>query len=478
MRSYNQFKLVETDRWQAFYVEQSALPDVTFNFGESYAGYLSGGNGSQMFFWYFPTTNPAGKNDTVIWTNGGPGCSSLGGLMQENGPISWRPGQASPVANPWSWHKLANVVWVDYPIGTGYSHGSITAQDDSDLAQQFLAFWDSFTTTFEMYNHRLFISSESYGGVHVPYISATMIAQGDNTRFNVQGGLMYSPVMPFVKELGLDLATIPTFARYWQPVLNIPSDGRVNVEEMSMACGLDLYFREHLAFPPPAQPWESINRSCPIFEEFFSNAINANNCLNVYHVPDICPVQFNVLGDPALPSPEGFVPWPSRPDVRQALHATLQNATRWHLCQPHVFDTVNGTAHYNTSDHAARMRMLIEHTNNVIIASGTADAAVFPNGTAIAIQHLTWNGAQGFQEHPGEAFVVPKHKRGGDVTTWAGGGEVGFFQKERGLMYMQLLAGHQLPQYAPTAAFRHLEYLLGRVEGVGDAGNWSIDMGR
>lgn len=37
----------------------------------------------------------------------------LSGFLQENGPFSWKPGTFLPVANPWSWHKLANIIWYD-----------------------------------------------------------------------------------------------------------------------------------------------------------------------------------------------------------------------------------------------------------------------------------------------------------------------------------------------------------------------------
>jgi carboxypeptidase C (cathepsin A) len=39
-------------------------------------------NASELYFWFFPSTNPAAKNEILIWLNGGPGCSSLEGFLQ------------------------------------------------------------------------------------------------------------------------------------------------------------------------------------------------------------------------------------------------------------------------------------------------------------------------------------------------------------------------------------------------------------
>lgn len=84
--------------------------------GESYAGLLpisNATNASELFFWFFPSENPKAKNEIVIWLNGGPGCSSLEGLLQENGPFLWQYGTFAPVPNPWSWTNLTNMVWVE-----------------------------------------------------------------------------------------------------------------------------------------------------------------------------------------------------------------------------------------------------------------------------------------------------------------------------------------------------------------------------
>lgn len=67
----------------------------------------------ELFFWFFPSNNSAADDEIMIWLNGGPGCSSLEGFLQENGPIWWQSGTLKPVQNPWSWNRLTNMVWVE-----------------------------------------------------------------------------------------------------------------------------------------------------------------------------------------------------------------------------------------------------------------------------------------------------------------------------------------------------------------------------
>jgi serine carboxypeptidase len=52
-------------------VNGTGIPEVNFNIGESYAGLIptSPTNKTSLYFWFFPTTNPAGKDDLVIWLN-------------------------------------------------------------------------------------------------------------------------------------------------------------------------------------------------------------------------------------------------------------------------------------------------------------------------------------------------------------------------------------------------------------------------
>lgn len=81
----------------------SAIPAVSFDIGESYAGLLPISDKSdetrELYFWFFPSENPAATEEVVIWLNGGPGSSSLGGLLRGNGPFLWQPGTPAPIKN-------------------------------------------------------------------------------------------------------------------------------------------------------------------------------------------------------------------------------------------------------------------------------------------------------------------------------------------------------------------------------------------
>jgi carboxypeptidase D len=95
---------------------------------------------------------------------GQPGCSSLEGFLQENGPFQWQYGTYKPVQNTWAWTNLTNVVWVEQPVGTGFSQGTPTAANEKDVAAQFLGFWKNFMDTFDLQNSKVYITGESYAG--------------------------------------------------------------------------------------------------------------------------------------------------------------------------------------------------------------------------------------------------------------------------------------------------------------------------
>ena len=96
----------QTAKTKKFAVDGADLPFVDFDIGESYAGLLPISDEpdvSELYFWFFPSNNPSADDEILIWLNGGPGCSSLEGFFQENGPVLWQYGTYRPVQNPYTW---------------------------------------------------------------------------------------------------------------------------------------------------------------------------------------------------------------------------------------------------------------------------------------------------------------------------------------------------------------------------------------
>jgi len=80
----------------------------------------------------------------VIWLNGGPGCSSLLGLLQENGPCLVNDDGQSTTSNPYSWTEAAHVLFLDQPANVGYSYGEGNDINEEMIAEGAYYFLQSF----------------------------------------------------------------------------------------------------------------------------------------------------------------------------------------------------------------------------------------------------------------------------------------------------------------------------------------------
>jgi carboxypeptidase D len=135
------------------------------------------------------------KNEITIWLQGGPGCSSLDGLLQENGPFLWQSGTYQPVRNMYSWTNLTNIVYIDQPVGTGLSPGKPTVDNEVDISNQFNDFWRRFIDVFEMQGYKVYLAGESYAGMYIPYIAEGFIEQNDTEYFNLKGIQINDPTI-------------------------------------------------------------------------------------------------------------------------------------------------------------------------------------------------------------------------------------------------------------------------------------------
>lgn len=71
---------------------------------------------------------PDNNDPLTLWLGGGPGCSSKIGFLFEIGPFylpAETPYDSKPlIPNPYSWHTLSNILFIDSPPGVGYSLAS------------------------------------------------------------------------------------------------------------------------------------------------------------------------------------------------------------------------------------------------------------------------------------------------------------------------------------------------------------------
>ncbi|TRM57134.1 Alpha/Beta hydrolase protein [Schizophyllum amplum] len=154
------------------YVRDSGVCETTPGVGQM-SGYIDIGTNMSMWFWFFESRDSPETAPFTLWLNGGPGCSSMIGLFQENGPCLVNEDGNSTYINPYSWNNISNaVIYIDQPIGTGFSYGSTDAVNSTFSAAPF--FWKAFQVLFESeefskFESREFIfATESYGGHYGP----------------------------------------------------------------------------------------------------------------------------------------------------------------------------------------------------------------------------------------------------------------------------------------------------------------------
>lgn len=142
-----------------------------------------------------PQTPATVKTDGCIRFNGGPGCSSLSGLLSENGPFTWDAGTQAPVQNPYTWVNLTNMVWVEQPVGVGFTQGVPDISNEVELAQQLIGFYKNFVDAFKLHNRKVYLTGESYGGYYVPYIADAFINAKDKKYYNLAGVAINDPIL-------------------------------------------------------------------------------------------------------------------------------------------------------------------------------------------------------------------------------------------------------------------------------------------
>lgn len=442
-------------RASEFYVDGATIPQVDWDVGPSWAGLLpisgAANETRELFFWFFPPGPEGSLDDLIFWTNGGPGCSSMDGLLQENGPISWLLGQAKATPNQYSWTNLSSILYVDQPVGTGYSQGVPDVSNEDEVAEQLVGFFQQFLEVFsELKGKNFYLSGESYAGMYVPYTANYIYEHPGALDLSLKGFWISDPVLSS-NAIQSEIPAVD-FVHKYENVFALNQSFLAEIDAIAEQCNYTGYYNTYATYPPAPAPFPYYDSwdtdACDVWDAIFDAALVVNPGFDVYHIFSTWPLLWDVLGFPTQVFQTQVAPlYFNRTDVKEALHAPLD--VDWQICSnENVFV---GDGDTSLPPVFTVLPSIIEKSERSVIVNGLADFLLIAEGARIAIQNMTWGGQQGFQTPIlNDSFVVD------------GFGALGTTHTERGLTFYEVeLSGHMVPQYAPWSAFQIMQYLMG-----------------
>uniref|UniRef100_A0AC34FVJ7 Carboxypeptidase n=1 Tax=Panagrolaimus sp. ES5 TaxID=591445 RepID=A0AC34FVJ7_9BILA len=161
--------------------------NVTFR---HFSGYLQVSETHFLHYWFVESQYDLANAPLIFWYNGGPGCSSMEGLLHEMGPYQINSNGKTLRKNPNSWNNFASIVYIEAPAGVGYSYatdGNITTSDDLTTEENYEGIKQFFKKYPYFRNHSTFIMGESYGGIYVPLLTAKIIENQTDFPINLGG---------------------------------------------------------------------------------------------------------------------------------------------------------------------------------------------------------------------------------------------------------------------------------------------------
>lgn len=400
-----------------------------------YAGYLTVGKQSthKLFFWFFESRGDPANDPVVLWLNGGPGCSSLEGLLFENGPSRVNT-SINLERNPYSWNNRANVIYLDEPIGVGFSY----ATDGSSIstttaaAVDVVSFMHLFFLQFPQYsNHKVHVAGESYAGHYIPQV-ANDILSTPNLSFNLTSII-----------IGNGITDPLTQFKYYQPMAcgqgGVPAVlNGIQCGIMSATLGICIGLIQACYNDP-----ENTDICVRATETCQNSQIGpvSNQGTNPYDLRTQCASNTNGLCYAGLNYVQEYL---NQPDVQSAIGVSNIN---FQSCS----DSVN-TAFTNSGDwmmpYVRDVPTVLNAGIPVLIYAGDQDFICNWLGNQAWTKNLQWNGAGGYSQASPKSWVTSAGHVG-DVTNY------------QGFSFLRVFgAGHLVPYDQPHSAMSMLNQWL------------------
>ncbi|CCI43642.1 unnamed protein product [Albugo candida] len=407
---------------------------------KQFAGHIQLEENEKLFYWYTESQNDPANDPIVLWLNGGPGCSSLGGFFTENGPFVVQ-NDATVRLNPYSWNRKVNLLWLESPVGVGFSFPLQNASyytDDIVAAKTYEFLAKFFTRYSELQERDFYITGESYAGIYIPFL-VNLLVQKPLSIVKLKG---FAVGNPYTDE-NIDNNAMVDY--YHSHALVSPE----NYEQMIKLCGSDI----GRCFVTPES---CSNAKCREAVEECSVELDDREFNPYYIYGDKCLLS-NVQGAflhihlngsrPASkligPCTDTFTRHYLRlVQVQQAIHVGDQYI-EWSGCSNYVTDSFGRTV-----SSLPKYKQFLNKGLNILVYSGDADSVVNFIGTE------RWIGSQGLR-----LPVVEKWR------AWFGPDRqhAGYVQVYEGLVFKTVKgAGHMVPAVRPLHALNMFEcYIFG-----------------
>ncbi|KAF2608996.1 hypothetical protein F2Q68_00045584 [Brassica cretica] len=178
-------------------------------------GYIGVGEEEEMqlFYYFIKSERNPEEDPLLLWLSGGPGCSSISGLLFENGPLTIKLEEyngtlPSLVSTTYSWTKTTSIIFLDQPVGTGFSYSRTQLVDkpsDSGEAKRVHEFLQKWLGKHEEFiSNPLYIGGDSYSDKVVPAL-VQEISKGNyqccKPPINLQCYVLGNPLTEFETDM-------------------------------------------------------------------------------------------------------------------------------------------------------------------------------------------------------------------------------------------------------------------------------------
>nr|CAD1822371.1 unnamed protein product [Ananas comosus var. bracteatus] len=177
---------------------------LPFRFETGYVG-VDEEKGVELFYYFVESEGRPRDDPLVLWLTGGPRCSAFSGLVFEIGPLKFVTAEyngslPSLVYFPYSWTKVSSIIFLDSPVGSGFSFSKqMEGYDVGDISSSmqvytFIKKW--FSDHPQFLSNPFYVAGDSYAGKVAPLIAQIIsegIESGQQPRLNLKGYLIGNP---------------------------------------------------------------------------------------------------------------------------------------------------------------------------------------------------------------------------------------------------------------------------------------------